>query len=92
MGTIEGGAVGAAVGGGASVFAAALTSMGIPKDSVISYEAEVTADSFLVMVHGAREDVAYAQRILAAANVRRVDIHADTRSREPEGAFVPLGA
>jgi hypothetical protein len=38
--------------GGLSALGAALYSIGIPKDSVIQYEAAVKADSFLVMAHG----------------------------------------
>ena len=82
----------AAVIGGVSAIGAGLYSIGIPRDSVIAYEAEVTADSFLVMVHCAREDVAYARTILAAANARRVDVHSDTRAPEPADGFVPIGA
>ena len=83
---------GALIVGGLSAIGAALYSIGIPRDSVIAYEAEVTADSFLVMVHCAREDVAYARTILAAANARRVDVHSDTRAPEPADGFVPIGA
>jgi hypothetical protein len=65
MGTIEGGAVGAAVGGGASVFAAALTSMGIPKDSVIRYEADLKADKFLLIASGTAAQVEQARALIA---------------------------
>src|SRR5580698_2474877 len=39
----------AAIVGGLSALGAALYSIGIPKDSVIKYEADVKADDFLVM-------------------------------------------
>jgi hypothetical protein len=65
MGTIEGGAVGAAVGGGASVFAAALTSMGIPKDSVIRYESELKANKFLLIASGTAAQVEQARALIA---------------------------
>jgi len=65
MGTIEGAAVGAAVGGGASVLAAALTSVGIPKNSVIQYEADLKANKFLLIASGTAAQVEQARAILA---------------------------
>lgn len=38
--------------GGLSALGAALYSIGVPKDSVIQYEAAVKADGFLVLAHG----------------------------------------
>jgi hypothetical protein len=58
----------AVVVGGVSALCAALVSLGMPHDQAIRYEAEVAADRFLVIVHGAPEDVARARAILAAAN------------------------
>ena len=49
MGTVEGAAAGAVLGGGASVLAAALSSIGIPKDSAIRYETAVMADKYLLI-------------------------------------------
>jgi hypothetical protein len=43
---------GAVVVGGMSAVGAALYSIGVPKDSVIQYEADVKTDKFLVMAHG----------------------------------------
>jgi hypothetical protein len=61
--------------GGVSALGAALFSIGIPKDSVIQYEAAVKADSFLVMAHGTTEDMLRAKEILATANPSRLDLH-----------------
>jgi len=83
---------GAVIVGGFSALGAALYSLGIPRDSVIAYEAEVIADSFLVMVHGAQEDVAYARAILGAANARHLEVHSDASFREPEDRWAPLSA
>jgi hypothetical protein len=83
---------GALIGGGLSALGAGLYSLGIPEDSILVYETEVTSDAFLVMVHGASEDVAYAKTILASANARRVDVHSDAGFREPRGSFAPLVA
>jgi hypothetical protein len=57
MGTIEGAAVGAAVVGGTFALAAALAGMGIPKDSVIRYEAAVKANRFLLIASGTPAEV-----------------------------------
>jgi hypothetical protein len=65
MGTIEGAAVGAAVVGGASVVAAALTNMGIPKDSIIRYEAELKANKFLLIASGTAAQVEQARSVIA---------------------------
>ncbi len=60
---------------GLAALGAALYSIGAPKDSVIQYETDIKADSFLVMVRGPEEEVARAKAILAATNPSRLDIH-----------------
>jgi hypothetical protein len=40
-----------------------LCSIGIPKDSVIQYEAALKADKFLVLAHGAMDEVSQARNI-----------------------------
>lgn len=65
----------AAVVGGLSAIGAAIYSMGIPKDSVIQYEADVKADSFVVMAHGTAEEVARAKAILAPFKPSRLNLH-----------------
>ncbi len=49
---IVGALEGAAVLGGLSAIGAGLYGMGIPKDSVIQYEAAIKTDKFLLMVEG----------------------------------------
>lgn len=66
---------GAIVVGGLSALGAALYSIGIPKDSVIQYESALKADSFLVMAHGAAEEMARAKAILQTFNPSRIDQH-----------------
>ncbi len=70
--TIEG----AVVVGGLSVIGAALYGMGIPKDSVVAYEAAIKEDNFMVVVHGSQADVARAKDILAQARPQTLDVHA----------------
>lgn len=76
MGTVEGAAVGAAVGGGSGVFAAALTSLGIPKDSVIRYEASLKANKFLLIASGTAAEVDRAKGVLGSAKASEVTVHA----------------
>ena len=72
----------AVIVGGISALAAALYSIGIPKDSVIQYETALKADNFLVMAHGTTEEMARAKTILGAANASRVDVHAGAKVAE----------
>jgi len=75
--------------GGLSALGAALYSIGIPKDSVIAYEAAVKADDFLVMAHGSAADMARAKAILGESNARSVDVHSGEPAGAP-GTGVPL--
>jgi hypothetical protein len=65
----------AVVVGGLSALGAAIYGMGVPKDSVIAYEAAVKADDFLVMAHGTADEMARAKAILGTTNATRVDLH-----------------
>jgi hypothetical protein len=75
MGTVEGAAVGAAIGGGTSVLAAALAGLGIPKDSVIRYEADVKANRFLLIASGSAAEAELARTIVALRGGRAL-LHA----------------
>jgi hypothetical protein len=72
----------AALVGGLSAIGAALYSLGVPKDSVIKYEAAVKADGFLVMAHGTAAEVARAKAILATANSTSIEVHAPADAKE----------
>ncbi|MCC7051665.1 MAG: DUF1269 domain-containing protein [Gemmatimonadaceae bacterium] len=48
---------GAVLLGSASVIGAALVSIGIPKDSIIEYEAHLTAGRFVVIAHGTAHEL-----------------------------------
>jgi len=73
----------AIVVGGLSALGAALYGMGVPKDSVIRYESAIKADSFLVMAHGAAEEIARAEAILATTNPASLDVHANPKPTKP---------
>src|SRR5471032_1388083 len=66
----------AAVVGGLSALSAALYGIGVPKNSVIQYEAAIKADGFMVMAHGTAEEMARAKTILGAASPTRLDMDA----------------
>lgn len=75
--------------GGASALGAALYSIGVPKDSVIQYEAALKADNFLVMAHGTADEMARAKAILGTANPSRLELHANVRTAQPTDHLVP---
>jgi hypothetical protein len=75
--------------GGLSALGAALSSIGIPRDSVIQYETALKADSFLVMAHGTAEEMARARAILGTANPSRLDVHAGVKAAAPADPLVP---
>lgn len=65
--------------GGLSAIGAALYSIGIPKDSVVRYEAALRADKFLVVVNGASDEVARASELLETSNAASIDRHPGLR-------------
>jgi hypothetical protein len=74
--------------GGISALAAALYSIGVPKDSVIEYETALKTDSFLVMAHGPAIEIARAKTILGTVDPSRVDVHMGTKTTAPAVAAV----
>ena len=64
---IVGGLEGAAVVGGMSALGAGLYGIGIPKDSVLSYETQIKAGKFVVIAHGTPDDVATSKTVLLGA-------------------------
>ncbi len=55
----------AVVVGGLSAIGAGLFSIGIPKDSIVTYETAIKAGKYLVAAHGSSADVAKAKNILS---------------------------
>ncbi len=66
--------------GGLTALGAALYSIGIPKDSVLAYESAVKADGYLVMAHGAPDEIARAKTILGTTDPTRLDVHAGAKA------------
>ena len=57
----------ATVVGGLGAIGAGLVSIGIPRDSVLSYETQIKAGKFVVIAHGARDVVARTHAVLLGA-------------------------
>ena len=74
LGTVEAVAVGAALGGGVSALAAALSSWGMPKDTVNGYEADLRAKKILLIASGNAAELVGVRPILAARGAK-VDVH-----------------
>ena len=56
----------AVVVGGLSAIGAGLYSMGIPKDSIVTYETAIKAAEYLVVAHGTSDDAVKAKNILSS--------------------------
>jgi uncharacterized membrane protein len=76
VGWIVGALEGAAVGGVAGVLVAALTSIGIPEDSVVKYEVEVKAGKFLVLARGGAEMIVQARTLLGTTGASQLHEYA----------------
>ena len=71
VGAIEG----VVVVGGLTAIGAGLYSIGIPKDSIVRYEAALKADKFLLVAHGTGDEVARAKGILDTSDAVEVNFH-----------------
>jgi len=78
---IVGALEGAVVVGGLSAVGAGLYSIGVPKDSVVKYEAALKSDRFILLAHGTASDVAKAREILQTTHSIEVTIHAANRGQ-----------
>jgi uncharacterized membrane protein len=72
---IVGALEGAVVVGGVSALGAGLYSMGIPKDSIVKYEAALKTDQFLLIVHGTAAEVAKAKDIIETTHPAQFSLH-----------------
>jgi uncharacterized membrane protein len=70
---------GAVVAGGLSALGAGLYSIGIPKDSVVKYEAALKSDKFLLLAHGTADEVAKARDIIRTTHPVEIALHAAER-------------
>ena len=79
VGWIIGALEGAVVVGGLSALAAALYSIGIPKDSVVQYETALKSAKFLVIAHGTADEATKAKSILETTGAAQIDVHPGVR-------------
>jgi hypothetical protein len=63
----------AAVVGGLTALGAGLYSVGIPRDSILRYETAITADQFVLVVHGSLAEVSVARRTLERTSPLSLD-------------------
>jgi len=61
--------------GGVSALGAGLYSMGIPKDSIVKYEAALKTDQFLLKDSGTAAEVAQAKDLIATTHPLEVTLH-----------------
>jgi hypothetical protein len=72
---IVAGLEGAVEVGGLGALGAGLYSIGIPKDSVVKYEAALKTDQFVLIVHGTAAEVAQAEDIIEATHPAKLAVH-----------------
>jgi hypothetical protein len=65
----------AAVVGGVSALGAGLYGMGIPKDSIVKYEAALKTDQFLLIAQGTAAEVAKARDIIETTHPDQLSLH-----------------
>jgi hypothetical protein len=71
------------VAGGITALGGALASIGIPKDSIIRYEAALKADKFVLIVHGTTQEVEKAKDILLQNKAEEANVHKEGISEHP---------
>ena len=67
---------GAVVVGGLTAVGAGLYSIGIPKNSIVTYEVALKSDKFLLLAHGTADEVAKARDIIQTTHPVEVAVHA----------------
>jgi uncharacterized membrane protein len=72
---IVAGLEGAVVVGSVSALGAGLVSIGIPKDSVLTYEVALKTDKYLLVVHGTEDAVDNAKNIIAGTEHSSYTVH-----------------
>jgi hypothetical protein len=77
---IVAGLEGAVAVGGLSAIGAGLYSIGIPKNSILQYETALKADKFLLLAHGAADEVTKARNILQTTQPEKIELHSSEAS------------
>jgi hypothetical protein len=82
---IVGALEGAVIVGGLSAIGAGLFSIGVPKDSILSYEIALHTDKFLVLAHGPAQEVAAARDIINGTHPTELHVHSLQRAAAYDG-------
>jgi hypothetical protein len=77
---------GAVVVGGLSAVGAGLYSIGIPKNSIVTYEVALKSDKFLLLAHGTADEVAKARDIMQTTHPVGVSMHAAESQQRAGGS------
>src|ERR1700693_1224781 len=80
---IVGALEGAVVVGGLSAVGAGLVSIGIPKDSVVEYEAALRTDQYLLLAHGTEAEVAKAKGTIETTHPTQSSLHSGEAAAAP---------
>ena len=72
----------AVVVGGLSAIGAGLYSIGIPKDSIVTYETAIKAGQYLLVAHGSSDEVAKARNVLSTLKPTQVTDHVLTPAKQ----------
>jgi hypothetical protein len=72
---IVAGLEGAVEVGSLGALGAGLYSIGIPKDSIVKYEAALKTDQFVLIVHGTAAEVAKARDIIETTHPFQLSLH-----------------
>ena len=70
---------GALLGGGVAALAGALTSIGVPENSVVEYESALKAGSFLLLAHGSEDEALRAKELLVKTPAVKVDSYSSNQ-------------
>jgi hypothetical protein len=73
LGGAEGAVTGAAVGG----ILSGLAAWGISKQHILKYQETIKAGKYVVVAHGAPEEVARAEHVLRGSGAAEVNVHAE---------------
>lgn len=83
---------GAVVVGGMGALGGAFASIGVPHDSVLHYETAIAADGFVVMMHGASDEVARAEYLLKGLHPSHLEVHSGGQTFVDTGRLASVGA
>jgi uncharacterized membrane protein len=76
---------GALVVGGVSAIGAGLYSIGIPKDSILRYDAALEASKFLLIAHDTADEIARAREIISRTAADEVNLYS-SQAPQPVGS------